>query len=82
MQKNDRLVETMWSAKAFSTSAPREYCSIRVLEKCGFQEDSEAIETMFLPNLNKGKGEHVEMVRLSRSLSFSVPPPTFLTWED
>jgi ribosomal-protein-alanine N-acetyltransferase len=55
---------------------PDNIASIRVLEKCGFQEDSDASETYFLPNLN----EQVKHVGLSRSLSMSTPPPD-LIWD-
>jgi ribosomal-protein-alanine N-acetyltransferase len=57
---------------------PDNLASIRVLEKCGFQEDATAGETLVLPNLGKDK---VKLVGLARSLSLSTPPPT-LTWED
>ena len=56
---------------------PQNRASMRVLKKCGFQVDSRASETLFMPNLN----ENVKLVGLSRSLSFSAPPPT-LTSED
>lgn len=55
---------------------PENKASIRVLEKCGFQEDIDARETLFFPNLE----EKVELVGLSRSLSMSTPPPD-LIWE-
>lgn len=55
---------------------PDNLASIRVLEKCGFQEDAAASETMFMPNLD----EKVKLVGLSRSLSMSTPPPD-LIWE-
>ena len=58
---------------------PDNLASIRVLEKCGFQEDAMTCETMVLfPNLGKEKSTLVGFVR---SLSLSDPPPT-LTWED
>ena len=57
---------------------PDNLASISVLEKCGFQEDATASETLVLPNLSKCK---VQLVGLARSLSLSTPPPT-LTWED
>lgn len=53
--------------------------SIRVLEKCGFQEDADASESLVLPNLNESR--KVKLVGFARSLSLSEPPPT-LTWED
>jgi ribosomal-protein-alanine N-acetyltransferase len=53
--------------------------SIRVLEKCGFQEDEGTSETLVLPNLNESR--KVKLVGFARSLSLSEPPPT-LTWED
>ena len=54
---------------------PENLASMRVLEKCGFQEDEKASETLFLPNLNDGKGDTVKCVGFSRLLSFSEPPP-------
>ena len=57
---------------------PDNLASIRVLEKCGFQEDAMACEMLALPNLGK---ENARLVRFGRSLSLSDPPPT-LTWED
>ena len=58
---------------------PNNLGSVRVLEKCGFQEDEAANETLVLPNLNESK--KVKLVGFARSLSLSEPPPT-LTWED
>ncbi|KAL7515167.1 hypothetical protein ACHAXN_012569 [Cyclotella atomus] len=62
--------------KLVSPIHPENKASIRVLEKCGFQEDVDAKETLFLPNLE----EKVQLVGLSRSLSMSTPPPN-LIWE-
>jgi RimJ/RimL family protein N-acetyltransferase len=53
--------------------------SIRVLEKCGFQEDEDTSESLVLPNLDESS--KVKLVGFARSLSLSEPPPT-LTWED
>ena len=55
---------------------PDNLASIRVLEKCGFQEDAMMCEMLVLPNLRKEN-----LVGFGRSLSLSDPPPT-LTWED
>lgn len=55
---------------------PDNLASIRVLEKCGFQEDAMVCEMLVLPNLRKEN-----LVGFGRSLSLSDPPPT-LTWED
>jgi hypothetical protein len=55
---------------------PENKASIRVMEKCGFQKDSEKGETLLLPNI----GGEVKLVGLCRSLSMSAPPPN-LIWE-
>jgi [ribosomal protein S5]-alanine N-acetyltransferase len=57
---------------------PDNLASIRVLEKCGFQEDAMVCEMLVLPNLGK---EKATLVGFGRTLSLSDPPPT-LTWED
>lgn len=57
---------------------PENLASIRVLEKCGFQEDVMASKLLVMPNLGK---EKAMLVGFGRSLSLSDPPPT-LTWED
>lgn len=55
---------------------PDNITSIRVMEKCGFQEDPSASETYFLPSL----GQSLKLIGLSRSLSLSMPPPDMM-WE-
>ena len=55
---------------------PENIASIRVMEKCGFQEDSAATETLFMPNI----GGTVKLVGLSRAMSMSVPPSNSI-WE-
>ncbi|KAL3801522.1 hypothetical protein HJC23_000960 [Cyclotella cryptica] len=55
---------------------PDNIASIRVLEKCGFQEDLSASETYFFPNL----GKRLKLIGLCRSLSMSIPPPNMM-WE-
>ncbi len=58
---------------------PDNLASIRVLEKCGFQEDKMVGEMLVaLPDSGKVKAR---LVGFGRSLSLSDPPPT-LTWED
>lgn len=58
---------------------PDNLASIRVLEKCGFQEE-DGMESEMLALSDLGK-EKVKLVGFGRSLSLSDPPPT-LTWED
>lgn len=66
-------------AKLVAPVHPDNLKSIRVLEKCGFQEDEDTSESLVLPNLD-GRSK-VKLVGFARSLSLSEPPPT-LTWED
>ena len=63
--------------KLVASIHPDNIAGMRVLEKCGFQEDAGASKTL---SKQTNENEKVKYVGLSRSLSMSIPPPN-LIWE-
>ena len=75
-----RIVEfakTTEIQKLFAYIHPDNIAGIRILEKCGFQEDVGDSKSLALPMRDE---KETDCVELSRSLSMSTPPPN-LIWE-